>query len=95
MLFLVRAKTTHCPKYALIRLIAMLEPQAEPDAIAYVKKEILGAAAYTNDYVPQCVLDDEVFPVAEAQETVRPRSEQQQVDVYCVEDYNPNDPRNW
>ena len=91
----------------LDRLIAMLEPQAGPDAIAFVKREILGQG-FMSEYVPQRKLDDEVFAPVDVRvsveddwsctkqgESISNRSEQQRVDVYDVEEYNPNDPRNW
>jgi len=69
----------------LDRLIAMLEPQAGPDAVEFVRCEIgrlLHGAAPT-------AIDAEV-------NVENARSEQQEHDVYEVtKDWNPNDPANW
>jgi len=72
------------------RLIAMLEPSASENTVLFVRNEIrnLIRGAWSNDYVPQQKLDDEVFEPTK-------RSEQQSVDVWDAEEYNPNDPRNW
>ena len=83
----------------LDRLIAMLEPQADSDAVEFVRNEIgrLLRGAYTNEYVPRSRFD---LPIADAEvntpsKSHSERSPQQAHDVYEVNDWNPNDPRNW
>ena len=75
------------------RLIAMLEPSASENTVLFVRNELrnLIRGAWSNDYVPQQKLDDEVFPRADEVE----RSEQQSVDPFDNGEYHPNDPRNW
>ena len=75
------------------RLIAMLEPSASENTVLFVRNELrnLIRGAWSNDYVPQQKLDDEVFPLADEVE----RSDQQKVDPFDNGEYHPNDPRNW
>ena len=71
----------------LDRLLAMLEPQANSKTIDFVRTRLadIMQSAFTNDYVPRRILDDEVFPPADIKEQ---RTDQQRVDVYEVKDYN-------
>tara|TARA_Y100001970_G_C14251879_1_gene872434 strand:- start:3134 stop:3391 length:258 start_codon:yes stop_codon:yes gene_type:complete len=80
------------------RLIAMLEPSASENTVLFVRNEIrnLIRGAWSNDYVPQQKLDDEVNVENTRQVPDEDsRSEQQKHDVYEVKDWNPNDPANW
>ena len=83
------------------RLIAMLEPNAKENTVLFVREQLgkMLHGAYTNDYVPRMKLDDEVFPEAIADDwsttSQGERSAQQDVDVYSMKEWNPNDPKNW
>jgi len=82
------------------RLIAMLEPSASENTVLFVRNELrnLIRGAWSNDYVPQQKLDDEVFPETEddwSTTSQGERTEQQNVDPFDNGEYHPNDPRNW
>ena len=89
-------------------LIIMLKPQATQDTVDFVRNEIgrLLQGAYTNEYVPRRKLDIEVDAPVPVDAGVNvendwsctsqgERSEAQQHDLFDIEDYDPNDPRNW
>ena len=76
----------------LDRLIAMLEPQAGPDAVEFVRCEI---GRLLHGAIPGAIdaeVNAENIRQAPAKDS---RSEQQKHDVYEVKDWNPNDPANW
>ena len=68
----------------LERLIAMLEPNADADAVDFVRQELAKACVptYTTDYVPKKVSEEK-----------SPRTDQQSTDPFG--EWLPNDPRNW
>jgi len=84
----------------LDRLIAMLEPQAGPDAVEFVRCELgrllHGATPGAIDAEVNVENDRSCTSQGEVTPHSSKRTEQQRVDVYDVEEeYNPNDPRNW
>ncbi len=91
----------------LDRLIAMLEPQADSDAVEFVRNELSTALQSPRAGVFDLQRDGTIFPPIEDREinaeltddwSCTPqgeRSEQQRHDVYEVEEFNPNDPVNW